>query len=329
MIDSEILLGLAPLTVRNFRSERYDGGGNHILMRDFTLEDVSIVLQVYRTVKRIYDLWLYMKDDPNYSLFENEIRMLSTPEFLNLVRSMGADTYSKGNPGDIMRMVVHDIRGGALSALIGYSARLLEKGLDNESTKMMIFFARDHAKMMRNAILDIDTPVRLADESAKVHHIRDFVQKWNGANFKIGESEVLVRASSEFDGYITNRCLETSAIDRILYNYMNNAARFTADKMVELNIIKISDKVVRWIVSNKITVDQSDWLTKATDNDLNKLFSGGITRNGHGIGLSSCAGFVGESFGIRSVSDSLSKGLLGAKVENLTYHAWFHWPIVE
>lgn len=102
-------------------------------MKDFTLEDVSVILQVYRTVKKIYDLWLYMKDDPNYSLFEPEIRELNSERFLNLIRGIGADTYTNKMPTETMRKVVHDIRGGALGALVGYSSMILKKELTEES----------------------------------------------------------------------------------------------------------------------------------------------------------------------------------------------------
>ncbi len=325
-MNREILINLAPTNLINFRSDRYDGGGFSVHMRDFSLEDVSVVLQVYRTVKKIYDLWLYMKDDPNYGLFETEIRELSSDRFLNLVRGVGADTYSNKMPSETMRKVVHDIRGGALGALIGYSSIILKRGLTEESVKMMIFFARDHAKMMRNAILDIDPSVRLADESAKVHHIDDFMKKWNNAHVNLGKNDVVVRAESDFNGYITNRCLETSAIDRILYNFINNAARFTDDQSVDLNIVQINEELVRWVVSNKISVDQYEWIKNATGNNTSKLFMGGITRNGHGIGLSSSLGFVASGFGV-SDNDALEKRYIGSEVVDLTYYAWFHWPV--
>jgi len=325
-MNKETLKNLATNNLTNYRSDRYDGGGFSVQMHDFSLEDVSLVLQIYRTVKKIYDLWLYMKDDPNYGLFENEIKELSSDRFLNLVRGVGIDTYSNKIPTETMRKVVHDIRGGALGALIGYSSIILNKGLTEESVKMMIFFARDHAKMMRNAILDIDPSVRLADESAKVHHINDFIIKWNNAHINLGTSDVLIHAESDFNGYITNRCLETSAIDRILYNFINNAARFSDDQKVSLDIIQVNDDLVRWVVSNKISADQMEWIKKATDNNTSKLFMGGITRNGHGIGLSSSLGFVSSGFGI-SNNMALENKYIGSDVIDLTYYAWFHWPV--
>lgn len=119
----------------------------------------------------------------------------------------------------------------------------------------MVFFARDHAKMMRNAILDIDPVIRAADESAKIHHIDDFVKKWNNAHINLTDKDVTIKVESDFNGFITNRCLETSAIDRILYNFINNAARFYDDNVVKLNIIQVKNGLVRWVVSNKISVD--------------------------------------------------------------------------
>lgn len=187
--------------------------------------------------------------------------------------------------------------------------------------------ARDHAKMMRNAIPDLDEPVRMADESAKIHGIDDFVEKLNTTVIKIAEKTATVSVLNTFQGNISNRCLETSAIDRIVYNYLNNAARFTSDNTIQVTIFQLNDQLVRWVVENPISEDHNAWLNEHVGTDLNVLFTAGITRGGSGIGLKNCAEFVGQSFGINNIQETVQKGYLGAKCIQNRFYNWFHWPI--
>ena len=75
-------------------------------------------------------------------------------------------------------------------------------------------------------------------------------------------------------------------------------------------------------------MEQERWLNEATDSNLTRLFMGGLTRGGHGLGLSSCTDFVVASFGI-TPEQALDEGYLGAKVIDQRYLAWFHWPTYE
>jgi len=97
--------------------------------------------------------------------------------------------------------------------------------------------------MMRNIILDIDVVIREADEAMKLHSIDEFVNKWNDFIFDMKQKQVPVVAHSDFTGFITNRCLETSAVDRILYNYINNGARFATTDTVQLTILPVSIEI--------------------------------------------------------------------------------------
>jgi hypothetical protein len=325
---ADTLYTLAPTDLENYRPERYDGSGFSISINDLVPADQVVIRQLYQGIKQLYDLWLYLRDAPQYDLLQQQLETLGSAEFLELAQALGLATYEQGQPSELLRKIIHDLRGGALTSLLGYT-RLIGRVAGSrreEFTRLAIFLARDHAKMMRNALVDLDWPVRQADESAKIHLINDFVEKWNGLTFHLEDRIVQVTAVSTFTGAITNRCLETSSIDRIVYNYMNNAARFTADGRVSLAIFPINDTLVRWVVANQITADQAAWLAANVGDNLNQLFAGGYTRGGQGIGLSNCADFVAAGFGIRQPAEALAQGYLGAKVIDNTYYAWFHWP---
>ncbi len=318
-------LSLAPLDIRSTRPDRYAGGGFDMTLDQLAAEDVALIRQVYGAVKRMYDLWLYMSGTPNYRLLREELALFAQKSFLREAQRIGTHTRTRSTQ---VAKVVHDIRGGGLTSLTGY-AQLIPRmqGIDDEQfIRQAVFLARDHAKMMRNAIPELDPIFREADEGMKLHHIDEFVAKWRGFVFQLSDRAVAVTADSAFEGFITNRCLETSAVDRILYNYINNAARFAASGEVQLTILPVNGgTVTRWVVENELYQDQYAWLKETLDLNLEPLFAGGYTRGGSGIGLSNCSDFVAASFGVEP-DTAVSEKYLGAAVNGLTYYAWFHWP---
>ena len=69
-----------------------------------------------------------------------------------------------------------------------------------------------------------------------------------------------VTLDCEVDGEIANRCLEFSALDRVIYNLVNNAARYSVDHAIELSIfspVAPNGPSVRFVLQNKITPDQA------------------------------------------------------------------------
>lgn len=327
--ERERLRTLAATNLGVQRKDRYGGDGFDATLDRFASADVQRIVSLYDSVKRSWELWLYMRDAPNYPLLRDQlVARFGSEQFFDAARAIGSTTREAGAMTPALARIVHDIRGGALTALTGYANLVEATASIDDCTSFIdsaLLMARDHAKLMRNALIDLDPVVREADEGFRVHGIEDFVSKWSGATVKAEDRAVRVDVDCTFSGSITNRCLETSAIDRILYNYINNATRFTDDGRVELSILPVSDKIVRWVVTNSLTPGQVSWLETATEGDLQRLFHGGLTRGGNGIGLSGCTDFVAASFGV-DPGAALEQGYLGARVIDSRYYAWFHWP---
>lgn len=189
------------------------------------------------------------------------------------------------------------------------------------------FLARDQAKIMRNILPDLDPEVRRADEAEKPHFMHTVVEKWDGFQFERGDqSPGHVRVACGYEGLPASCCLEASAVDRIVYNYVNNAMRFTTGDTIHLAIAPVGDDAVRWVVANPIAPDQVAWLQQHTKGDLANLYRGGLTRGGTGVGLSNCADFVAAAFGLPDIDIALDGRYLGAAVEGGWYLAWAHWP---
>jgi len=327
-IPSE-LRQLAPGDLKILRKERYDGGGMSVKLKDFDPEDIALILRVYKAIKTVYDISLYAgmhRNESDYSLFADLLETLSSTEFTSLAQNIGTYTQSNGTASPQIDQVVHDVRGGCLMSLTGYAGLLQQDPTNAQFLKTAIALARDHAKMMRNAISDLDVPVRNADESIKIHSIDGFLDKLEGAVIKFAEKQVQVSVHNTFKGDISNRCLETSAIDRIIYNYLNNAARFTSDGHVNISVFQTNPHMIRWVIANKVSPDQTQWLEDKVG-DLQQLFDIGTTRDSTGIGLHTCAEFIRESFGLPNAQTAVKQGYIGAKLIDNHFYAWFHWPI--
>lgn len=323
---------LAPLELLNAREVRFDGGGFEVTLADFAQVDRDTILEIYKATRQVYDLWLYMQHQPDFGLLLRVSRVFAAPDFVKKVVSVGAATYEEyGYPQPSIQAAMHDLKGGAMTSLIGYAEFVGTSELEvvqlEQDILRMVKLARDHAKMMRNLLPELDPLVREADERNRLHLVDGFLEKWSDFVFHIEGRKVRVKVDSQVSGYLTSCCLETSSVDRILFNYINNAARFAASGEVRLTIYFTSPGILRWVVENELSEDHEQWLEERLGGDLTRLFEGGMTRGGQGIGLSNCVSLVASSFGV-SESKALKKKYLGARVLEHTYYAWFHWPAV-
>lgn len=319
-------IDLAPLNLRNKSIARYDGTGFSATLSDFSQKDAYILKTIYENIKAVYDLWLYMKDAPQYSLLKPNVERFTSPEIVLMGKQLGESIPSASEQ---LHKVIHDIRGGAFMTMISSATRIATFDLYQkiEAMRSFVFLARDQAKMMRNAIEDIDPITRAADERFRVHSVYDYVKKWNDFEYHLPERVITVKVKCFFEGNVTTCCLEASALDRVVYNFINNALRFSAGDVITLTIFPIGN-ILRWVLENEISPEHALWLQNNVGDNLQSLYKGGITQGGNGIGLSNCADLVAASFGITS-SEAIEQGYVSSKVIDSTYYACFHWNAVQ
>lgn len=285
--QTENALELAPTDLRVFCSSRFAGDGLGVSLRELSVSDLATVTQLYEAVKIIYELWLYMDHQArNPRLIQSRLEELRNPEFQGRIARLGA---SASNYSVLVRAAVEDTRWGALGPLM----RHLEKADSSpEMLRTSILLARDQAKIMRNAFHDIDTALRSADASPKAHGIRGMVNKVSelGAGF-----ETIL----DWEGSVSSRCLETSAVDRVLYDFLRRILS-TESQQVVLWVGAINEELTRWA----FRFEKPGFLTHSPSD-------------------------------LAAIAVSLSVGLtpLGA-IENKYLGsgdnwAWFHWPIFE
>lgn len=318
-----------PDQVRNHRSARYRGDSMAASLGRLSAADQERIRLLYAYAKRIHTSWLAMRSAPDWAVLRQQVTALLSPPLSDAARDLGRDTMAKAVPGaDSLALgkALHDLRGGALTSL-QLCAQMAAWETNPAHLQSAAYLARDQAKVMRNALPDLDPEVRRADEAEKPHDMQTVVDKWRCFRFEdIRQRPGTVDVACDYDGLLASCCLEASAVDRIVYNYVNNAIRFAAAPTIQLDIAGVDAHTVRWTVANPIAPDQADWLKAKTGGDLTHLFRGGLTRGGQGLGLSNCADFVAAAFGLPDIDSALDGRYLGAAVEDGWYIAWAHWP---
>jgi signal transduction histidine kinase len=319
-------LTLAPTNLRNKNTARYDGTGFSATLSEFSEEDRQILTKIYQNIKTVYDLWLYMKEAPNYSILQQNVDYFLSDNFLTIAKELGATASYESQH---FQKIIHDIRGGALMSMISHATRIKEFNLYHEVDIMrgFVFLARDQAKMMRNAVQDIDPSTRAADERTRIHSIYDYVKKWNNFEYHLNDRVIVVKVQCYYEGNVTTCCLEASALDRVVYNLVNNALRFSLEDTITLTIFPVGN-ILRWVIENKMKPETTVWLNESVGSHLSSLFKGGITDGGNGIGLSNCADIVGASFGVSS-AEAIEQRYISATVDDNTFYACFHWNVVQ
>ena len=100
-------------------------------------------------------------------------------------------------------------------------------------------------------------------------------------------------------------------------------------EQVELQVFALSDAPatdLRFVVINRITPEHGVRVTADLGADLSRVFAGGYTTGGHGLGLRICGDFVSHGYGLPSLQAALSGGYIGARLVRDCFVAWFHWP---
>lgn len=329
LLTNQQLANLAPLQLPFYRHNRYSGDDSGIVLADFTLESQHTIRGVYAAMLELLALCTAYKDQtlPRDGLKQ----LLDAAQWSHLMHQLQHLEASHATTHhDQVNEVMHDVRGGGCAALSINLQLIALDIVDLNDTLRVFFLTRDHLKIMRSAIRDLDPPRYEADYSQKLHNVKLIVEKWTDAVHKYATTSAHVSVDCQFDGNISERCLEFAALDRVLYNVLNNAVRHTADETVHLAIFSLAGEHphdVRFVVYNAITAAHQHILQAKFGSDINRLFAGGFTTGGTGLGMHICAQFVTNAYGLGSPKHALAERHLGAKIIDEQFVVWFHWPI--
>ena len=341
------LLGLAPLVLPNHRSLRYLGDDLYVRLDQLALRDQELLQGLYQRLSEL----LYAiadtstTDAQKWEVIQGWIERHNLDEIIDDVREVGFATHER-NSGERLAKAMHDVRGGALSSLLGRLQLLDRSPRESENLNVLFVQARDHLKIMRNAVVGLDEPRRNADCQPKAHAMRLMLDKWHLSVVgpKWHERSVRMEIDCRYEGPLTECCLESAAIDRIFYNLAANACRHAADERLEMMVFPVPDPpsdCLRFVLSNRVgetdaarlrlmsQTDNADSAHLGLGQSLFPLFEPEVSSTGSGFGLKVVADFVASAFGLRHYTEALHKRYVGAILDGQMFRAWFHWPVTH
>ena len=340
----EFLLALAPLRLPNHRKERYLGDNLNVTLEQLAPGDRMTLHGLYAVLSELLFVIVDKSTDDvrKWQEVVQRTQRHNLDELIREVQELGTVSRVQ-NTGEALAKAMHDVRGGALSALLG-RLQLLDRMQRNEKQLQTLFvLVRDHLKIMRSAVVGLDEPRRHADRQPKSHDVFLILEKWHESVVgpKWHERPVRMFMDCRYQGALTACCLESAAIDRIFYNLANNACRHSVGERLDMVIFPIPEppgECLRFVLSNQIAAGDAAYLQTLQaghadgvdyrrEQNLRALFEPKVSSTGSGFGLTVVADFVAEAFGLKDRTEALSKRYVGAILDDRTFRVWFHWPL--
>ncbi len=339
----EALLALAPTQLPNYRRLRYQGDDLCTVLDDLDARDQTLIRSLYQALTEL----LFAIADParddaqKWQAISDWAERRGLDKVIDEAREIGLVSHDR-DPSEGIAKTMHDVRGGALSALLGRLQLLGHLPHTEEQLNAVFILTRDHLKIMRNALVGLDEPRRNADRTPKAHALSLIVEKWHhsivGPRWR--SRSIRMSVDCRYEGALTECCLESAAIDRIFYNLAANACRYAADEQLEMVVFPVGD-CLRFVLSNRVNAADAETLCALTRNggadstdrgtgeSLFALFEPEVSSTGSGFGLTVVADFVASAFGLPGRARALRERYVGAILQGDTFRAWFHWPMAH
>jgi signal transduction histidine kinase len=321
------LTALAPLDLPNFRTRRYLGDDLCLPLTAFAEVDRVVIRELYEVLQELFSILTTSSEDHKLPNVQTFLSRRDPDHLVSRVQPLGYASHA-ANPLPLMAKTIHDVRGGGLTPLLAKLQLAKLCGLTADTLNSMFFLARDHLKIMRNALLGLDDAKRQEDLLPKLHGISFIVDKWNQATIRADDRELRIEVDCRQQVDISECCVEFGALDRILYNLLNNACRHSTGETLRLVIFAVPESAgenLRFVLLNEVSAEDRARLDSL---DPKTLFATGVSTTGSGYGLAVAAEFVANAFGLSTPAQAVEGGYLGAGSIGGDFAAWFHWPIV-
>ena len=319
-----------PASVPSYRVERYIGDELAVSLEHFSNDDRELVLDLYKRLRAALRIvQTGMEEDNPLSAVRNLEEVDLRTFMLRFSRAFGT-TGLMGIDQDRSRQILHDIRGSALSIVNARVDLLMMRGSDAEQDDLIGVFTsiRDHLKILRNCVSDIDPERRRQDLERKTHAAGLLREKWSN----YATASVEVHYISDFDGDLSSCCLEFSSLERVLYNLTNNAIRHAPDGEVWFFVTHVPDPEgagsAKFVLANRIKDTERERLVAEFGDRLGRLFAGGFSIGGTGVGLRVVADLVKNAYGIGTLEELIEGGYVGAEIRGGAFVSWVHWPVL-
>jgi len=328
-LDHHALYAIAPLDIHSYRTLRYDGEGMGVALADFSATDQQTLTELYSALLVLFAILREKRHDNALvlQLLSDFTHDYHWPDLIIRVRSLGS---ANDDENTRMRQIVHDLKGGSFFALSAYLQFLELTTLSQHDVERMFYLARDQVKLMRGAIFGIDDEGYARDRQQNLHGTELLVAKWSNSMHYTQRGAAQIRFDASYSGNISERCLEFAALDRVVYNLINNAIAHSADSNVYVVILPLGDHPhhLRFVIYNRVDEEQRIALNTRFPDGPSQLFYGGFTTGGNGLGMRICADFVCNAYGLATVEQGLQQRYFGVVLGDAYFITWFHWPTV-
>lgn len=321
-LSLETISRLAPSPLENCRGTRYRADEQAIELSALSPEDQPVVVTIYAMLRELEGLVGGDAgiDDPAPLLAF--VARHEVGDLVHRIRRLGAEQQADSHLAE----AIHDIRGGALTALVVHLLRLGRVPYRSDVARTLFIATRDHMKMMRNVVRDLDPVARERDLTFRPHSLGELARALREFTATAaGNESVVVDVQCTAEGIIAESCVECAAIDRVAYNLLNNAARY-ADRPAIAAWLLTMESDLRVAITNSISPEQRAIVTEQLATSASSLF-GSFTTSGSGHGLRIVSELVGRAYGVASLETLTKAGYVGAKVVDDTFVTWFHWPL--
>lgn len=322
LLPLETIYALAPTPLENRRTTRYRGDDQALELQRFGSANAATVAALYTFLAELARILEQDLEDPAALLAfvaRHDLGALT-----HRLRQLAADKHDE-RQDNALAEAIHDIRGGAMTALMLQLARLGRVPYRADLGRALSIYARDHMKMMRNVVSDLDAEGRARDLALLPHSLTDLAQAMASYTGALGEQPIAVDVSCTATATIADSCVECSAIDRVAYNLLNNAARHVDQPHIAAWLV-VLESDLRVVVANSIAASQRAVLVELLAKGSQDLF-GSFTTSGSGYGLRIVRELVGRAYGVPTLDALLDGGYVGAKVLEQGFVSWFHWPL--
>ena len=328
-----MLSEIAPISPYRNQRRAYE---STLSLYDVTLPTRRTIRKLYRHLIELTYLLRPWLDTPDYPTVFAETRLrtfVRTAKWSRIIETLLHLAPMTHRHNDRVLRVIHDIRGGALTSLTLY-LQMAECGdLLARDIPQMVLLANDHAKILRSMIVDLDRIRYTLDELFVPQPIGVITTTWHAKHYRIPSGHTAwVTVECPVVEYVAESMIELAALERVLYNLVNNAVRHCAHPHVGIRITPSPHFADMVIIEVWNTLDAQQYrrlLQLCPDANWQRLVRESLSTTGSGLGLGICADIVAHMCGMDHVEHVMAARYFHVDATSTSFHVQFVWPLVD
>lgn len=317
MVSYPVVQSLAPSSFRSYRQSRSRGDEGSVCLADFAEADQAMIVDLYAALGELAEVFRG----------EREVAgaRIAYRDRIGALLGVGRPQLAGPTREDIAA-ALHDIRGGTMTALLLGLGETSAAGRTTSADVALLALLRDQRKIIRNIVKDVD-PAGLERDRAAIPHSLAELGGGIASYGRLGHGAAAIEIHRDADAVVAASCLEFAALERAVFNLLNNASRHVDEGVVDVWLDAL-DSDARIVVANPVPAAHGDTLTTTLAADPAALY-GAFSTTGSGLGLSIVASIVGNAYGLTEAEELVGDGYIGTRVVDGTFLTWLHWPLAR